>query len=123
MYSDDQTELTAEERTMLAALSREIRPGDLLEERVVRALRRDGYLGGAVPAGRRGLSAALKIAAALALFAGGVATGRYLVIPDAPRSASLTVPAGVIGKDTIPSGSESIPVRGQVVAAETELWL
>jgi hypothetical protein len=75
-------ELTVEERAQLAALPRERDPGRLLEERTVRALRErglvhapgkprrvirfhPGWLTGAVAAG-------------LALFLGGLATGQYL---------------------------------------------
>ncbi|HEY0154458.1 MAG TPA: hypothetical protein VGB92_20765 [Longimicrobium sp.] len=75
-------ELTVEERVQLAALPRERDPGRLLEERTVRALRErglvhapgkprrvirfhPGWLTGAVAAG-------------LALFLGGLATGQYL---------------------------------------------
>ncbi|HVG46230.1 MAG TPA: hypothetical protein VM890_15915 [Longimicrobium sp.] len=75
-------ELTADEREMFAALPREREPGRLLEERTVRALRdrglvhapgkprrvirfHPGWLTGAVAAG-------------LALFLGGLATGQYL---------------------------------------------
>jgi hypothetical protein len=75
-------ELTADERAQLAALPRERDPGRLLEERTVRALRErglvhapgkprriirfhPGWLTGAVAAG-------------LALFLGGLATGQYL---------------------------------------------
>jgi hypothetical protein len=75
-------ELTPDEREMFAALPREREPGRLLEERTVRALRdrglvhapgkprrvirfHPGWLTGAVAAG-------------LALFLGGLATGQYL---------------------------------------------
>lgn len=124
MHTDDENELTAEERMLLSALPREIAPGDLLEERVVRALRKEGHLGGIRARGIRGLSVALRIAAALALFAGGVVTGRYLMMPDAPQSASVASPSSVRAQDTTPASNGSIPVRGNVtVVAEREMWL
>ena len=45
MYNDDNFELTHDEKTMLASLPREMAPSDLLESRVMRALRDEGYLG------------------------------------------------------------------------------
>ena len=64
MHDDEMNELTAAERMMLAALPREMPVGDVLEERVVRALRREGHLGAR---GRRfnPLPVAWKVAAAL----------------------------------------------------------
>ena len=122
MYSDDKNELTAEERMLISALPRETAPSDLLEERVVRALRSDGHLGGVRARQVRGLPAAWKIAAALALFAGGVATGRYLM-PDVPQSASIPSPTKVSVPDTTPSRN-SIPVSGgTTIVAEREMWL
>ena len=123
MYENDEIELTAEERILLSALPRELRPGDLLEERVVRALRKDGHLGDA--RARRGLSNVWKIAAAIALFAGGVATGRYLMMPEAPQSASVAAPAPatIRATDTTRPAGGSIPVKGETVVAVRELWL
>lgn len=69
-------------RDALAALSREREPGRLLEARTVRALRDRGLLHApaARPALRRVPRAWLggAVAAGLALFAGGVATGQYV---------------------------------------------
>lgn len=126
MHNHDEIELTAEERMLLATLPREKQPSDLLEERVVRSLRKDGHLG--VQA-RRGLPVVWRIAAALALFTGGVATGRYLMMPDAPQSASVgaqatpAAPATVRQNDTTPLNSGSITVKNESVVAVRELWL
>jgi hypothetical protein len=75
-------ELTPAERAMFDALSREREPSRLLEERTVRALRERGLLQAPVPQ-RRALrfpaawiSGAM--AAGIALFLGGLATGQYL---------------------------------------------
>jgi hypothetical protein len=84
-------ELTPEERAMFAALPREREPGRLLEERTVRALRERGLLH-APAAARRTVrfSAAWMsgaIAAGIALFLGGLATGQYV----AGRNATALV--------------------------------
>lgn len=72
-------DLTPEEREALAALPRERRPGDLLEERTVRALRAAGVLQPAVGEARRrtGGRLAVAAAAALALMAGSFAAGQW----------------------------------------------
>ncbi|HEX9937637.1 MAG TPA: hypothetical protein VGB15_10965 [Longimicrobium sp.] len=78
-------ELTPEERAGLAALPREREPGRLLEERTVRALRERGLLH--APAQQTDVRRRLRfpaawisgaIAAGIALFLGGLATGQYL---------------------------------------------
>ena len=84
-------DLTAPERDALAALPRERDPGQLLEERTVRALREGGLL--ASPAGSSGRASpasgaddrprpwwrsAAAIAAGIALFAGGLSLGQVL---------------------------------------------
>jgi hypothetical protein len=83
-------ELTDAEREALAALPRERDPGQLLEERTVRALRDEGLLvapsGGhpgssprhADPHGRPWWRSAAAIAAGIALFAGGLSIGQTL---------------------------------------------
>jgi len=76
-------ELTPRERALFDALPREREPGRLLEERTVRALRERGLVraSAAAPARRIRFSAAWvsgAIAAALALFLGGLATGQYV---------------------------------------------
>ena len=124
MYNDETVELTPEERNALASLPREMNPGDLLEGRVVRALRNEGHFGAAVPR-RNGLSLAWKIAAGLALFAGGVATGRYVLTSDVPQSASISAPASQ-NRDAqiLTPRTEPRPVRhNETVVAEREMWL
>ncbi|HEX6694033.1 MAG TPA: hypothetical protein VF035_04930 [Longimicrobiales bacterium] len=58
------------------ALPRELEPGDLLEERTVRALREAGLLGRRRVIPRAWLAGA--VAASLALFASGLAVGQWL---------------------------------------------
>lgn len=78
-------ELTPEERARFAALPREREPGRLLEERTVRALRERGLLH--APAQQADVRRRLRfpaawisgaMAAGVALFLGGLATGQYL---------------------------------------------
>lgn len=83
-------ELTRAEQEAFAALPRERDPGQLLEERTVRALREEGLLAarsgvgplaghpGAAPGRRPWWRSAAAIAAALALFAGGLSVGQML---------------------------------------------
>ncbi len=85
----DEIRLTPEEREALEALPRERDPGQLLEERTVRALRDEGLL---VPQRDRGATnagtqvrtsrpwwrSAAAIAAGIALFAGGLSVGQML---------------------------------------------
>lgn len=123
MHSEEEFELTAEERMKLAALPRETAPSDLLEERVVRALRREGHLGMMKPARSRGIGVALRIAAALALFAGGVATGRYLMMSDGPQSASRVTPIESRTRDTTPPGPSMPAIGTETAVAEREMWL
>jgi hypothetical protein len=121
MYSEDEVELTAEERSMLAALPREMAPGDLLEARVVKALKSEGQFGAVSQRSGRGLWTALRIAAAVALFAGGVATGRYLIMPDTPRSAAVPEPANRTNDSVQPQ--RATPAQGETVVAEREIWM
>ena len=126
MYNDD-NELTPDEIAALSALPREMQPSDLLEERVVRALKSDGHFG-AIPRAKRsgGAWIALRIAAALALFAGGVATGRYLLSSDTPQSASIQAPATIVKeRDTTVPNPETRTVNRnkETVVAEREMWL
>jgi len=83
----DDTELTPEERELFAALPRERDPGRLLEERTVRALRERGLLEApATPSAAKPRRVirfspawlAGAVAAGIALFVGGIATGQYL---------------------------------------------
>jgi hypothetical protein len=88
---EEPVELTAAEREALDALPRETDPGQLLEERTVRALRENGLLATsrasgitvAPPAhsvahGRPWWRSAAAIAAGIALFAGGMSIGQML---------------------------------------------
>lgn len=90
---DDEVELTPEERMAFEGLPREALPSDLLEERIVRALRDDGTLrGGGAPSattGSKGAEPPLRsrlrawmvpasVAASLVLFGAGVALGHRL---------------------------------------------
>ncbi|HZJ02050.1 MAG TPA: hypothetical protein VFD22_15425 [Gemmatimonadaceae bacterium] len=126
MYNDEEFELTLEEQNALASLPREMPPGDLLEAKVIRALRSEGHFRVA-PARRSGsISAAVKIAAAIALFAGGVATGRYVLqSSDSRDSASVSAPASQnrdVEQNT--PRTETRPVRRkETVVAEREMWL
>ena len=125
MYNEDEVELTLEERTALKSLPREMETGDLLESRVVRALRQDGHFGESGAPRRSSLSLIWRAAAAFALFAGGVATGRYLLASDVPESASISAPASNDrdGRDSTPR-TETRPVRqNETVIAEREMWL
>ncbi|HET7461681.1 MAG TPA: hypothetical protein VFJ82_10540 [Longimicrobium sp.] len=90
--------LTPAERELFAALPREREPGRLLEERTVRALRERGLLQAAaappaVADARRRLRFPAAwisgaIAAGIALFLGGLATGQYLGQQHADRMVS-----------------------------------
>jgi hypothetical protein len=97
-------------------------PSDILEERVVRALRKEGYLGDAVRPGNDRLMSVLRIAAAIALFAGGVAAGRYLITPDVPPSASVAQPGRSKITDTLPRNSRPAPAT-ETIVAEREMWM
>ncbi len=125
MYNEKEFDLTLEERAALASLPRELEPGDMLEARVVRALKNDGHFGTVPARGRSRIAVAWKIAAALALFAGGVATGKYILKSDAPQSASISAPASQV-RDAVDSTprAEQRPVRhNETVVAEREMWL
>ena len=80
MHDRDDEELTAAEREAFEALPREAMPGRLLEERVVSELRGRGLLG--ARRARRPFWGRLQIgaaaAAAIALFASGLAVGQWL---------------------------------------------
>lgn len=127
MYNDE-NELTHEELTALAALPREMQPGDLLEQRVVNALKTEGHFGSTRKAREsRGIMLAFRAAAAIALFAGGVATGRYLLAPDTAQSASVVQPSSAIvrDRDTTQPDAKRLQVKqaGERMVAEREMWL
>ena len=123
MYHEDETELTLEERNALASLQRELPVSDILEARVVRSLKNDGHLG-AAPSRTNRIPLALKIAAAIALFAGGVATGRYILAGETAQSASIsTPPAGLRDIPTSrPPTTQPASRSGESVVAEREVW-
>ena len=125
MYNDDEIELTAEERAALASLPREMATSDLLEARVVRTLRESGHFGAARVRGGNAIATAWRTAAAVALFAGGVATGRYILASDLPESASITAPAsnGRNARDTTPRTETRPAGQTERVVAEREMWL
>ena len=108
MFNEDY-ELSEQERIAIAALPRELAPGDLLEERVIRALTNEGHFGRVAHAPRQWSRQLMRVAAAIALFAGGVATGHYLLLQ--PRTA--------------PQSSNEAQTVGntETVVAEREMWL
>jgi hypothetical protein len=124
MYHEEEVELTLEERNALASLPRAIAPSDMLEARVVRALKEDGQFGSA--ARRRGsIPLMLRIAAGIALFAGGVATGRYALSDETSQRAAVTQPAAEV-RDAAPSSQQTVKnslKRSETVVAEREMWL
>lgn len=77
MFNDEELDLTENERAAFAALPRERAPGDLLEERVVRQLRSNGYFS-STHARSRIAGWALRAAAAVLLFGAGALTERAL---------------------------------------------
>lgn len=125
MYNEDEIELTSEEHAALAGLSREIPTGDLLEERTVRALRSAGNFGHAQRRNASSLSLVLRIAAAAALFAGGVATGRFLIAGETRQSASTASPQPEVIRTTT-AAPRSVSRQASVterVVAEREMWM
>jgi hypothetical protein len=82
MNDHDENDMTPELRSQLAALPRESDPGRLLEERTVRALRERGLIEAPVAGGRvRRIPRAWlggAVAAGIALFASGLATGQWM---------------------------------------------
>jgi hypothetical protein len=127
MYTDE-NELTHDELAALAALPREIQPSDLLEQRVVNALKIEGHFGGKRRMREsKGIMLAVRIAAGIALFAGGVATGRYLLASDGPQSASTVQPSSEIPRvrDTVQPGTNRRQVKqsNERIVAEREMWL
>ena len=125
MYNDDNYELTHDEKTMLASLPREMSPSDMLESRVIRALRNEGYFGSTERHEKRGIPLMLRIAAAIMLFAGGVATGRYVLTANAAPTASITAPASG-NQGAAPAATQSAPrpvPSKETIVAEREMWL
>ena len=127
MYNDDEISLTLEERNALASLSREIAPSDLLESRVVKTLKSEGHFGGARAQKKSSLVTALRIAAAIALFAGGVATGRYILRSNAPQSASISASKAPASQNRdaqsiAPRTGTPAVQQNETVVAEREMW-
>ena len=125
MFNDENFDLTREEASLLAALPREMEPGELLEARVLRALRDQGHFGAGQHRTSRAVSLALKIAAAITLFVGGVATGRYAIASNAPATASITAPVTETSRATQSAPrNDTRPVQQkETVVAEREMWL
>jgi hypothetical protein len=102
MFNDQDFDLTETERAGFAALPRDRAPGDLLEERVVRQLRNNGYFSSKKSRARIA-GWALRAAAAVFLFAAGALTERMLSshgensppVTIAPIRAAETRPAPV----------------------------
>jgi hypothetical protein len=107
--------LTPEERAALAALPRDVTPQAQLEDRVVAGLHRAGLLraAGRGPVGRSRLL--MRLAAALALVAGGIVFGRWTMAPAEPaggRSFLL-----LLYGDAVRSGTSE-----QALVAEYGAW-
>jgi hypothetical protein len=124
MYNDDQ-DLSETEVAALAALPRELAPSDLLEERVVHALRSEGHFGASRKMNRPWMNMSLRIAAAAALFIGGVATGQYMMTRSAAQSANdaaLIRQANALSSSPATQPAQSVKSSEKVVA-EREMWL
>jgi hypothetical protein len=125
MFSENH-ELNQQERAAIAALPRQLTPSDLLEERVVRALRHEGHF--ATRASRHWARPLTSVAAAVALFAGGVLTGRYALSQQETgrQAAKQTAPVNqAIGSNPAPDnpvGTQTVK-NGKAVVAEREMWL
>ncbi len=113
MYSENEFDLNSDERAALAALPREMEPGTLLERRVLRSLKAEGHFSSSNPGERRALVNVLKIAAAIAIFAGGVATGHYVIEREARQTAS----------DVTPRNNVAPATHDETIVAEREIWL
>jgi hypothetical protein len=124
MYNEDQ-ELSESELSALAALPRELAPSDLLEERVVHALRSEGHFGASRKTSRPWMNMSLRVAAAAALFIGGVATGQYMMTRSAAQSAdaaSLIRQANELSYPSTAQPAQTVKSSVKVVA-EREMWL
>jgi hypothetical protein len=78
MFNEEEMELTDAERAALAALPKERPVSDLLEGRVVNALKSRGILSPASRRGSRFATIALRSAAAVFIFAAGALTERFV---------------------------------------------
>ena len=123
MFSD-QNELSEQERAAIAALPRELAPSDLLEERVVRALRQQGHFGTTVDPSRSWPRMALRVAAAVLLFVGGVATGKYM-LTQTPAAAPAAIKEASVPQSAsqkIDNGTQQVKNK-ETVVAQREMWL
>lgn len=124
MFNEDQ-DLGETEVAALAALPRELAPSDLLEERVVHALRSEGHFGASRRVNRPWMNMSLRIAAAAALFIGGVATGQYMMTRSAAQSANdaaLIRQANALSAPPAAQPAQTVKSNENVVA-EREMWL
>ena len=127
MFNED-NDLSEHERAALAALTRELAPSDLLEERVVRALKSQGHFGTVAKANRRWGRMALRAAAAILLFVGGVATGKYMLTQPSTSGAnsSATLQQANNPQTTPPVVNKSTQQQvknTETVVAQREMWL
>src|SRR5512140_3354949 len=123
MFSENE-ELNEQERAAIAALPRELAPSDLLEERVVRALKSEGHFSGSTRTSNRWTGHFVRIAAALALFAGGVATGHYaLSQPNTEKQTAPVNQASVSKPAPQPASGAQTVKNNETVVAQREMWL
>ena len=125
MYSDDH-DLTEQERSALTALPRELAPSDLLEERVFRALRNEGHFASARHSRQSWSRTVGRIAAAIALFAGGVATGHYALSQPTASTSHAAATVGQSGaRQTTTRASNGVQSvkHNETIVAEREMWL
>jgi hypothetical protein len=90
MHESKDDELTADERSALAALPRERMPSRLLEERTVYALRERGLLRSPSRDRRPWLWRATRVAAGVLLFAGGTLFGQWLGARPGPAVQAVS---------------------------------
>ncbi len=124
MFSD-QNELSEQELAAIAALPRELAPSDLLEERVVRALRQQGHFGTTDNGRRAWPRMALRVAAAVLLFVGGVATGKYMLSRTPADASPTTLKQAIVPQSTsqkIDNGPQPVKSK-ETVVAQREMWL
>jgi hypothetical protein len=115
MFNDEELDLSEDERAAFAALPRERAPGDLLEERVVRQLRTNGFFSRANQRSNIG-KWALRAAAAVFIFAAGALTDRALA--NRTESAAPISPARAAEMKTAPV-QRTEPSQ----LAQLELWI
>jgi hypothetical protein len=104
MKEQEDDDLEPALRDGFAELRRTPEPGDLLEEKVVRALRARGLLRARRP-GRRLAALAAAAAASLLLFFSGLLVGRSLARPESTPVPAVSGPAGV------PASAAQVPPR------------